>query len=251
MTLKHLVFDCDGVLWDGTNEGYFRCYHQAAVEAGIPIAYDLARERILQYWGQSAQHEVAQMIPEHPERVAEVVRNYRRLVRSDLFLSPARLIPGVRDALVELARTYHLSALTGMNSDNLAKLLERFQLRALFRHTLSSGDTDDPAKQKPTGYHLGQLLALEGLRPDEVLCVGDARCDVERAHRQRVPAAVVLTGHLTEAQARELDVVAILPAVTALPAWLAARRGLSRVLDICVGQEGHAVLVPRRGNRGG
>jgi phosphoglycolate phosphatase-like HAD superfamily hydrolase len=54
--------------------------------------------------------------------------------------------------------------------------------------------------------------------------VGDAQCDVEMAHRQRVPAAVVLTGHLTEAQARELDVVAVLPSVTALPAWLAERQ---------------------------
>jgi phosphoglycolate phosphatase len=225
MTLKHIVFDCDGVLWDGTNEGYFRCYHGAAVEAGISIPYDLARERILQYWGQSAQLEVEKMIPEHPERVAEVVQNYRRLVRSDLFLSAARPIAGACDALAELARDYHLSVLTGMNSDNLAKLLDRFQLRALLRHTLSSGDTDDPAKQKATGYHLGGLLDQEGLRPAEALCVGDARCDVEMAQRRQVPIVVVLTGHLTEAQARPLGVAGILPSVTYLPGWIAQRRG--------------------------
>lgn len=223
MILKHIVFDCDGVLWEGTNEGYFKCYHTAAVEAGIQIDYALARQRILKHWGQSAQHEVTQMIPDHPDRVAEVVANYRRLVRSDLFLSTARLIEGAREALAELAGRYRLSALTGMNADNLGKLLEKFQLRSFFQNAVSTGDNDDPAKQKPTGYHLRLLLEQEGLRPEEALVVGDAHSDVEMARRRQVPIVVVLTGHLNEAQARALGVEGILPSVASLPAWAANR----------------------------
>lgn len=223
MTVKHIVLDCDGVLWEGTNEGYFKCYHTAAVEAGIEIDYELARQRILKNWGQSAQFEVEQMILEHPEVVPQVVRNYRRLVRSEFFLSTARLIAGARQALEELTGGCRLSVLTGMNADNLGRLFDRFQLRSYFQHAVSTGDNDDPAKQKPTGYHLRQLLEREGLQPQEALCVGDALSDVEMARRQQVPIVVVLTGHLTQAQARPLGVAGILPSVAFLPAWIAQR----------------------------
>jgi phosphoglycolate phosphatase-like HAD superfamily hydrolase len=220
--LKHIVFDCDGVLWQGTNEGYVKCYHRAAVEAGIEIDYALAQRRILANWGTSAQHEVEGMIPDHPHRVAEVVERYRQLIRSDLFLGTATLVPGVRQALQSLSPHYALSAITGMNADNLPKLLDRFELRDCFRHTISTGETNDPALQKRTGYHLRQLLDWETLAPHEALCVGDAQVDVQMAERQQVPIVVVLTGHLDERQARDLSVRAILRSAADLPAWIAA-----------------------------
>ena len=221
MKLKHIVFDCDGVLWDGTNEGYFHCYHTAALEAGIPLDFETAKSRILNNWGQSAQIEITGMIPEHLPRVGDVLQNYRRLVRSDLFLSAAALIPDADRTIRQLARDYGLSAITGMNSDNLRVLLDRFRLQDLFRHAISTSGTDDPEKQKPTGYHLGQLMAAEGLAADEVLCVGDAAADVQMAGRQQAPIVVVLTGHLTESEARQLEVHDVLPSVSHLPRWIA------------------------------
>ncbi|HPA19918.1 MAG TPA: HAD family hydrolase [Verrucomicrobiae bacterium] len=218
--LRHIIFDCDGVLWQGTNDGYFLCYHRAAIEAGIEIDCAIARERILQSWGQSARIEVEGMIPEHPDRVDEVVANYRRLVRSDLFLETASLVPGVRECFEELGRDHRLSVVTGMNGDNLGRLLDRFGLRGHLRHAISTSDTDDPDKQKPTGYHLRRLLQVEGLDPQEVLCVGDAASDILMAQSQSVPIVIVLTGHLTEAEALARGVTDILPSVADLPAWI-------------------------------
>ena len=220
MALKHIVFDCDGVLWQGTNEGYFKCYHLAALEAGVELDFKVAKERILQNWGQSVQLEVEGMLPNHPERVPEVVRRYGRLVRSDFFLNSASLVPGVSQTLEKLARHYALSAITGMNAENVGEMFTRFGLRRFFRHALSSAETDDPEKQKCMGYHLGQLLEWEQLAPDEVLCIGDAVPDVQMAGRQRVPIVVVLTGHLTAEQARGLGVRQIISSVADLPAWL-------------------------------
>jgi len=219
--LKHIVFDCDGVLWEGTNEGYVKCYYQAARDAGIDLDYALARERILAHWGRSAQQEIEAMIPEHLHRVEEVEQRYRRHIRSDLFLSTAALVPGARETLQALSRCYALSAVTGMDADNLRTLLRRFELRGLLQHTISTGETNDPAQQKGTGYHLGQLLSQEALAPHEALCVGDAPVDVEMARRQQVPVVVVLTGHLDEHAARKLNVRHILASVADLPAWLA------------------------------
>jgi len=218
--LKHIIFDCDGVLWEGTNDGYVKCYHQAAVEAGIDLDYALAQQRILANWGRSARHEIEGLIPDHPQRVAEVVNRYRRLVRSDLFLSTATLIPGVEQILQKLAQRYRLSAITGMNADNLRTLLERFRLRRYLQHALSTGDSDDPARQKHTGYHLRQLLEREALAPHEVLCVGDAPVDVHMAEQLGAPIVVVLTGHLDRPQASQFNVRAVLASVAELPDWI-------------------------------
>lgn len=217
---RHIIFDCDGVLWQGTNDGYFACYHRAAVEAGIQIDPGLARERILRSWGQSARIEVEGLIPEHPQHIDRVVANYRRLVRSDLFLDTAQLVPGVHECLADLKRDHRLSVITGMNSDNLGRLLDRFELRPYFEQAISTSDTDDPNKQKPTGYHLRQLLDATGLSPGEVLCVGDAMSDILMARSQSVPILIALTGHLSEVEARDQGVEYILPSVAELPEWI-------------------------------
>lgn len=231
--LKHIIFDCDGVLWQGTNEGYVKCYHRAAVEAGIHLDYSLARERILANWGTSAEHEVEGMVPDHPHLVPEIVARYRRLVRSDLFLSTATLVPGTQPTLQTLSRRFGLSAITGMNTDNLAKLLNRFDLSAYFRHVISTGETNDPTRQKGTGYHLGRLLHDEAISPDEALCVGDAPVDVQMAQRQQVPVVVVLTGHLDAQQAHDLCVDAVVDSVADLPSWIATNHfeGVSYATD--------------------
>ena len=150
----------------------------------------------------------------------EVVRHYDRLVRSDFFLDSASLVPEVSQTLEKLWRHYALSAITGMNAENVKEMFTRFGLRQFFRHALSTAETDDLAKQKCTGYHLGQLLEWEQLAPAEVLCVGDAATDVQMAGCQRVPIVVVLTGHLTAAQARGLGVRQIISSVADLPSWL-------------------------------
>jgi phosphoglycolate phosphatase-like HAD superfamily hydrolase len=109
-----------------------------------------------------------------------------------------------------------------MNTVNLEKLFARFHLRPLFRHVISTAETNDPLKQKFTGYYLGQLLRSEQLTPDEVVCVRDALADVQMAQRRQVPIVVVLTGHLAEPAARKLGVQHILPSVSSLPEWIAS-----------------------------
>ena len=226
MALKHIVFDCDGVLWEGTNEGYFRCYHAAAREAGIALDYALVKQRILVNWGQPVVREIDGMLPNHPERVPQVVDIYRRLIHSDLFLAGASLVPGADTALKTLAVRYGLSAITGMNARNLDLLLDRFHLRPLFQHVFSTGDISEPEQRKETGYHLGLLLRAEGLGSRQAIVVGDALVDVRMARQQGVPLVVVLTGHLDLEQARNTGAEAVLPSVADLPRWLDSRPDL-------------------------
>jgi phosphoglycolate phosphatase-like HAD superfamily hydrolase len=61
------------------------------------------------------------------------------------------------------------------------------------------------------------------LDPQQVLCVGDATSDILMARSQSVPIVIVLTGHLTEAEARDHGIADILPSVAELPAWIQGR----------------------------
>ena len=71
--IRHLVFDFDGVLVRGTNEAYFRCYEWAAREAGISLSSAVVHERILMNWGESVRKEVEGLLPDHPDKVNEVI----------------------------------------------------------------------------------------------------------------------------------------------------------------------------------
>ena len=220
--LKHIVFDCDGVLWQGTNEGYLACYHGAAVEAGIEIDLRAGQPADPRQLGsiRPARNRGDDPRPSAPRRGSVRALSPTRAFRS---FSGHRHARSRRPAsLAALSRRYGLSAITGMNADNLAKLLDRFELRAFFRHAISSGEANDPAQQKRTGFHLRQVLDWEAVAPHEALCVGDALVDVQMARQQQVPIVVVLTGHLDERQARDLGVEAILRSVADLPAWIAA-----------------------------
>ena len=68
-------------------------------QAGIELDYELAKTRILKNWGMAPRSEIAGMILEHPERVDEVLEHYERLIRSNLFLDTAQLVPGVGEII--------------------------------------------------------------------------------------------------------------------------------------------------------
>lgn len=217
--IRHLVFDFDGVLVRGTNEAYFRCYEWAAREAGIPLSSAVVHERILMNWGESVRKEVEGLLPDHPEKVNEVIARYESKIEEEMLLS-AVLIPGAAETLTQLSEQYSLSIISGMNIRSLKILLSRFGIEPCLVDYVSTCRSHDPAKQKSTGYHLGELMKTRGLASSEVICVGDGSSDVSMAQNKGVRIVVVLTGILDEPSARRLGVSDILPDVSALPEWL-------------------------------
>ena len=64
MAKKLLVFDFDGVLVTGTNEGYIRCYIKAMRDSGAidETQKDYARQKIIENWGSDYRTEIRSVV---------------------------------------------------------------------------------------------------------------------------------------------------------------------------------------------
>ena len=63
---------------------------------------------------------------------------------------------------------------------------------------------------------LEKIMSTQKVSPSEAIFVGDAESDVKMAKNARVKPIVVLTGHLSKSQAKELNVEYIIEDVTKL-----------------------------------
>ena len=225
MTIKHICFDGDGVLWSGTNEGYIQCFHRAIAEVGVSLNLEKVHERAMLHWGKSAVHVIEGIIPEFPLLVDEAVERFHALLITDFFRDTAQPIPGVKDALAELhARgDLTLSLITGMISPNRTVICKRFGIEDYLDIAFSPTDSDDPKLQKTTGYHLKEIMRQEGLAPSEVVVVGDSGSDLVMAQNCNASFVAVLSGHFTREQALELGVADILESAAELPQWVRGR----------------------------
>ncbi len=86
----------------------------------------------------------------------------------------------------------------------------------LFCQIISTYDLLDQSRGKPYPDLLENILKAQNVNPDEAIMVGDAEGDVRMARAAGVRPIVVLTGHLSEQQAKELGVKDIIPTVADL-----------------------------------
>jgi phosphoglycolate phosphatase-like HAD superfamily hydrolase len=216
--LKHIVFDFDGTLVGGTNESCFRCYAEAAAQAGIALPFEVVKERVLMNWGRSPRIEIAGLVPEQPGKVDEILLRYESLIDEEI-LSSVRLLEGAKEALLTLEKRYQLSIITGMKQGLLNRIVEKFSIRRCFARLISTIDSNISERQKVTGYHLALLMQEFCCKCDEMICVGDGQSDVAMANAQSVPVVVVLSGVLDRQAAQALGVKHILQDIRALPEW--------------------------------
>jgi len=219
MTLRAIVFDFDGTLITGTNEGYFRCYHQAAVTQGYSLPYDVTKERVLEQWGKAPRIELASVLRESPERVEPALSVYNELLDTEIFSKDVAVVPGAKVALENL-RELGLSTyvISGMPAKFLKLFSDRYALGFTDRELISTIETDEPQKQKTTGYHLGMIMSDMALSSNQIIVIGDSMSDYQMAESQKVRFVGVSTGCLTE-QDKEITEFTM-PSVAALPAFL-------------------------------
>ncbi len=230
MTIKHICFDGDGVLWSGTNEGYIRCFHQAVAEVGVSLHEEQVHERAMVHWGKSAVHVLEGILQGYPLLVEEAVEHFHKLLVTDYFRDAAQAIAGVRESLAELHQSggFTTSLITGMISENRVVMCERFGLEDSLDYAYSPTDSDDPKLQKTTGYHLREIMKSEGLDPSEVVVVGDSASDLVMAQNCGVSFVAVLSGNFSREQVLELGVTDILESAAEMPQWV---RGRNREIE--------------------
>lgn len=213
---KIIIFDFDGVIVTGSNEGYFNCYHLALESVGVNLDPQEERRRILSEWGQGHIKQIETLLQEHPELVEQAVKKYEELFGTEAFSGQIRLVDGAKEALEELSKDYILTISTGTNRQTVEELIEKFDID-LFKRVVSSYEMSRAEDKKPSPYSVNLILEQFDMKPENAVVIGDGEPDVKMAQNAGVEPIVVLTGHLSKEEAEALGVKHIIPSIKELP----------------------------------
>ena len=155
-------------------------------------------------------------------RVTEAFGRFRQILAAYYLDNPPVALPGVEDALVQLARRGILISLTtGFSADVATPLLESLGWSAGPGpdHLLDAVVTTTDVKAgRPAPYLIHHAMELTGVQDvRRVLAAGDTVVDLLAAHNAGVIGVGVLTGALTRAQLAAHPHDHILESVAALP----------------------------------
>lgn len=129
------------------------------------------------------------------------------------------LLPGARQVLTVLKRSYILGIVTSGNRARVRRQLREFDLDRHFSARICS---EDAAKRKPHPAPLRAALANLHARPDECIYVGDTAEDVQMARRAGVRAIGVLGPFPTAERLRASRPEALLRSIRELPRYVCA-----------------------------
>ena len=130
----------------------------------------------------------------------------------------AKLLPGARRVLAQLARRHALGLVTSGDHDRVHRQLHEFKLWHRFAALVCSGDT---RLRKPHPAPLRLALRLMGLGPADPIYVGDSPEDLEMARSAGVRAAIAILGPFpTEKRLRAAKPDLLLESITELPTAL-------------------------------
>lgn len=215
--IKLIIFDFDGVVIIGSNEGYINCYHQALAAVGVTLAPDEERRRILARWGKGYKQQLELLLEEHPQLLTKAIGAYEHFYHdTDAFEAKIRLVPGAKETLEQLSKSYILAIASGMMRKSMEKLLERFSLSDYFKHVFTIDDVTELNHMKPSPFMVHKIMKLTNNSPHEALVIGDAKGDMVMAKAANVIPVAVLTGHLTKSEAEHLGIKYIVSDITKL-----------------------------------
>jgi len=187
--------------------GYFACYREAFGDrVGKTINWEHAKQRILDKWGSTARDAVEAVLAEQPEEIEEILATYQDCILGKTFSDHLSIVTGLQDALKTLTKKYTLCVTTGMHPETLHKyVMPKFGIPEVFSDIISGYEIEDPKLRKPHPYTANLFMEKHNVKPEETVLVGDAENDVQMANAAKITPIVVLTGHLTEGEAKEVS----------------------------------------------
>jgi HAD superfamily hydrolase (TIGR01509 family) len=174
-SLKLVVFDCDGVMFDSiaANKAY---YNDILAHFGHP---PMDEEELRYVHVQHVADSIRFIFRNFPADYA-AADTYRRSLDYSPYLKFMRMEPDLPDFL-EFLRPAHRTAISTNRSTTMATVLEIFGLARYFDKVVTALDV---AHSKPHPEALHQIFAHFGLAVDEAIYIGDSHVDLE--HSQAV-----------------------------------------------------------------
>lgn len=199
MTIRLVVFDCDGTLVDG----------QAAVCDSMELAFRQAslaapdRNAVRRIVGLSLPQAVRQLCPDaSDEHCAQAVDAYKSTFR-ELRLSGRLhepLYDGIADLVTGLSQSgWALGVATGKSDRGLQACLTTHGIIDLF----ATFQTADRHPSKPDPAMLEAALFETGVRPSDAVMIGDTTFDMAMARAANIRAIGVDWGYHTPAELLE------------------------------------------------
>jgi phosphoglycolate phosphatase len=223
-SLDCVIFDLDGVLFAGTNQGYFDCHEHALRSVGLVVERAELRRRLLEYWSHPHEFQLALFIREQ-EKLASACRAYEEFLFSAAFTDRISEIPGAAAAVAKIRASGHiLAAASGMHHRQIPTSLAAIGVEpGIFSACLSAYQLPDDELQKPHPYMVEKILGEVGRVPERALYIGDSRDDMRMARAAGVLAVAVLTGNMSRDDAVDERPDLILESVRDLPDAIAAK----------------------------
>jgi phosphoglycolate phosphatase len=185
--VRGLIFDLDGTLIDSKTD----LIHSVNAMLREKGKVELPAETVASYIGNGAPQLVARAMgnaasEEEKRSALEFFLAYYETHKMDTTVP----YPGVAEALEQLA-VLPMSVLTNKPVRISVRILEQMKLAKYFR-AIYGGNSFEKKKPDPTGTNA--ILRELGLKPHEVLFVGDSEVDVQTARNAGTWAATVNFG---------------------------------------------------------
>jgi HAD superfamily hydrolase (TIGR01549 family) len=218
--IRHVSFDFDGVLAQGSNEAYIDSYHRALTQVGVTLDPALERQLILDSWGLPAGEQVEILLKDHPDKISEATKYFFEARLSPAFRAQVALFAGAEETIRTLKDKYILSIVSGADRALIESVLGP-ELKQMFANIYCCSDYE-PHLQKPSPHMLNLAMAGAGIEAAETVYIGDAPNDLRMAKAAGAEPIAILTGHLTRSSASELGARYILDDITEFPDVLAS-----------------------------
>ena len=223
-SLSCIMFDLDGVLFEGTNKGYFDCHRHALASVGVEVPAAEQRQRLLEYWSHPHEFQLSLFIDDR-NTLNKACHAYEEYLFSDDFAKRMTEISGAAQTVKDLSSGgYTLAAATGMHHRQIRGSLASIGVDLnLFAACISGYQLPNDELQKPHPYMLKNILAELDMSPKYALYIGDSKTDIQMAKAADVIAVAVLTGNMSRADAESEESDVVLDSVTDLPDLIGLR----------------------------
>lgn len=177
-SIKLLVFDCDGVLFDSreANRAY---YNHIAESLGRP---PLSEEEFRFVHMHTAEESVRYLFRDYPDLLEKALA-FQKKLNYEEFLPLMKPEPGLRE-LIEAIRPPLKTAISTNRTTTMGRLLEIFGLAPYFDLVMTALTSPRP---KPHPEALTVILEHFGVSPGEIFYIGDSEVDRELTRRVGAP----------------------------------------------------------------
>lgn len=167
MNIKVVAFDCDGVMFD-TEKANKAFYNRILNHLGMPI---MTPEQF-SYANMHTAEKVLAYLMNDPERF-ESAQAFRQEIGYLPFVSFMEIEPHLKQVLKKLRLKYNTAIATN-RTDSIDLVLKEFDLGGYFDFVVSALDVKRP---KPHPEPLNKILEHYGLKPNQMIYVGDSELD--------------------------------------------------------------------------